>query len=154
IVLDLDDPDTFAGDSPERPPRLVADVPAYVIYTSGSTGRPKGVALGERALANLIQWQLAASPIGPGAAVLQFTSLSFDVSFQEILSTLCGGGRLVLVSEEVRRDPVSLLRHLEAESIERIFVPFVALQQIAETAAERGMPPTLRQVITAGEQLC
>src|SRR5258708_11494783 len=60
---------------------------AYVIYTSGSTGRPKGVAMVHRALVNLIHWQrLQSSALPPAARTLQFTSLSFDVSFQEIFS--------------------------------------------------------------------
>ena len=49
---------------------------------------------------------------------LQFTSLNFDVSFQEIFSTWCSGGTLVLLSEEVRRDIPRTLRVLEDESIE------------------------------------
>jgi non-ribosomal peptide synthetase component F len=74
---------------------------AYVIYTSGSTGRPKGVAMPHRALLNLLAWQQEAA-VDAGARTLQFASLNFDVSFQEMFSTWCGGGTLVLVSEAVR----------------------------------------------------
>ncbi len=130
----------------------VLDQTAYILYTSGSTGRPKGVALHHAALANLIAWQLAATP-GPWRT-LQFTSLSFDVSFQEIFSTWAAGGALVLVSEETRRDPAALWQRLREERIERLFLPFAALQGLAEAArAERELPASLREVITAGEQL-
>jgi hypothetical protein len=38
--------------------------------------------------------------------------------------------------------------------VERLFMPFAALQQLAETAEERGVrPASLREVVTAGEQL-
>jgi non-ribosomal peptide synthetase component F len=57
---------------------------SYLIYTSGSTGKPKGVAMIHRALVNLIDWQTKDSRLGEGAKTLQFTSLSFDVSFQEM----------------------------------------------------------------------
>jgi amino acid adenylation domain-containing protein len=127
---------------------------AYVIYTSGSTGRPKGVAMPHRPLVNLLAWQEGSGRAPAGAVTLQFTSISFDVSFQEIFATWCAGGTLVLTSEEVRMDPPRLARLLDAEGIERLFLPFVALQHLAEAAVELGIAPTsLREVITAGEQL-
>jgi amino acid adenylation domain-containing protein len=127
---------------------------AYVIYTSGSTGRPKGVAMPHRPLVNLLAWQAASGRAPAGAVTLQYTSISFDVSFQEIFATWCAGGTLVLVSEEVRTDSSQLARLLEAEGVERLFLPFVALQHLAEASVELGIAPaSLVEVITAGEQL-
>ncbi len=133
---------------------------AYVIYTSGSTGRPKGVAMTHGAMAAMLLWQLRTSAAGAGRT-LQFTSLSFDVSFQEIFSTWWAGGALVLVSEDVRRDPPALARLLADERVERLFLPFVALQQVAIAAigtmageaGAGGLPASLREVMSAGEQL-
>ena len=127
---------------------------AYVVYTSGSTGTPKGVAMTRGALLNLLQWQLDRSGFDTPMRTLQFTSLSFDVSFQEIFSTLATGGTLVLVSDAERRDPRSLLSIITSKGIERLFVPFVALRGLAGAAVVAGaFPTTLRQVITAGEQV-
>lgn len=126
---------------------------AYVIYTSGSTGKPKGVAMTHRSLGNLLNWQLK-SFCCEQARTLQFTPISFDVSFQEIFSTLCSGNQLVLISEQTRRNPETLLEYLSEQRIERLFLPFVALQHLAELAmARRSIPLNLREVITAGEQL-
>ncbi|MDY7095154.1 MAG: amino acid adenylation domain-containing protein, partial [Acidobacteriota bacterium] len=124
----------------------------YVIFTSGSTGRPKGVALGQRVLASLMEWQESALP-GP-ARTLQLAPVSFDVHCQEIFSTFRGGGTLVLVDEETRRDARALLHHLREHRVERLFLPFVALQQLSAAAEADGfICPALLDVITAGEQL-
>jgi amino acid adenylation domain-containing protein len=126
---------------------------AYIIYTSGSTGQPKGVAMPHRALVNLLWWQTRRSPLANQARTLQLTSLSFDVSFQEIFSTWLTGGTLILAPEEARRDAAKLLQCLKDFSIERLFLPPVALQQLAEALVDTPPPANLRQIITAGEQL-
>ncbi|HEX8558733.1 MAG TPA: amino acid adenylation domain-containing protein [Pyrinomonadaceae bacterium] len=125
---------------------------AYIVYTSGSTGRPKGVAMTNRALGNLIEWQIRRSQLGPGARTLHFAARSFDVSMQEIFSTLCAGGTLVIADEETRRDPELLLARLREKEIARLFLPPVALRQLASAAAGAA-PATLREIIAAGEQL-
>ncbi|HEV7508688.1 MAG TPA: MupA/Atu3671 family FMN-dependent luciferase-like monooxygenase [Thermoanaerobaculia bacterium] len=124
---------------------------AYVLYTSGSTGRPKGVAMSRGALANLIAWQGREMP--EPRRTLQFASLSFDVSFQETFSAWTTGGTLVLIDEDERRDPVEVCRRIRAEGVERIFLPFVALQQLAEAAREEEPLTSLMEIVTAGEQL-
>jgi amino acid adenylation domain-containing protein len=128
---------------------------AYILYTSGSTGKPKGVAMPHRALCNLIRWQIG-NVMGPvNAKTLQYTTLNFDVSFQEIFATLAGGGTLVLFREELRYDPAALLQLMRNEAVERLFIPFVFLQMIADTVAANDnlLPSSLREIITAGEQL-
>ena len=125
----------------------------YVIYTSGSTGTPKGVEMGRQAIANLVAWQCEAS-VRPDVRTAQFAALGFDVSAQEIFSTLCGGGTLVLVPEALRSDPQGLVQFLDKRGVERLFLPFVALQQMAEAAqSQKSTLSALREVITAGEQL-
>nr|WP_240929717.1 amino acid adenylation domain-containing protein [Streptomyces coryli] len=148
-VVALDElPPPPAGDF--TPPETAGDDLLYLIYTSGSTGTPKGVPMPHRSLASLTAWQQQRS----GAArTLQFAPLSFDVAFQELFATLAAGGTLVLAGEEERRDPERLLDLLTSQRVERLFLPFVALQQLAEyaTAARKTCP--VPEVITAGEQL-
>jgi amino acid adenylation domain-containing protein len=151
----LDEHGETAAAAPDSMPGPAVDPEnlAYILYTSGSTGRPKGVALTHRAVVNLALWAGSARP-ERGRRVLQFSPLSFDVSFEEMLSTWASGGALVLMPEEMRRDPDALLDFLIEKRIERLFQPFVALQQLAEAAREQGRtPPDLRELVTAGEQL-
>ncbi|MFJ2768942.1 amino acid adenylation domain-containing protein [Streptomyces sp. NPDC087300] len=133
---------------------LAPDSTAYILFTSGSTGRPKGVVMPHRSLANLIGWQTRAASAATGAVTAQYAPLSFDVSFQEIYSTLCSGGTLRLIAEDERRDMPALLRLLDREGVARIFLPYVALQQLAEASAALGVVPrALRVICSSGEQL-
>ncbi|HKV38394.1 MAG TPA: AMP-binding protein, partial [Blastocatellia bacterium] len=135
-------------------PGAEAENLAYVVYTSGSTGTPKGVAMSHRSAVKMICWQRRTSGQSTGGRTLQFASLSFDVSFQEILPTLSTGGTLVLISEEHRKDTPRLLATILNEQVERVFVPVVVLQQLAEAAEESACRlVALREIITAGEQL-
>lgn len=127
---------------------------AYVIYTSGSTGNPKGVSMGHKALVNLIEWQNEQTIFKTNSITLQFTPLSFDVHFQEIFSTLSLGGELVMIPEELRLDTYSLLKKLDEKKVNRLFLPYVALNHLAEVAVTHNLfPMSLKEVTTAGEQL-
>jgi amino acid adenylation domain-containing protein len=153
VCLDTDRELIDSHDDGPLAPSATLDELAYVIYTSGSTGRPKGVAMPHRPLSNLVAWQLENFSAPAAARTLQFASLSFDVAFQEIFSTWCSGGTLVLVDEAARRDPEVLLRLLSEQQVERLFVPFVALNNLCEAAGHLGVSvSSLREVITAGEQ--
>jgi len=156
-LLDAIDPELCAcsdDDLPSAQIGLTAQDLAYVIYTSGSTGRPKGTAMPHRAMINLLQWHKRAFAGREQARVLQFAALSFDVAFQETFSTLCAGGTLVLIDEWMRRDPYALAELLVRQRVERLFVPPLVLQSLAEdcVTGDRRLAD-LQDVITAGEQL-
>ena len=121
--------------------------PAYCIYTSGSTGRPKGVLVPHRGPANTVAWQARQHrPL----RTLQWTSPSFDVSVQEIFSTLAAGATLVLVDDDVRYDPAEVASTIREHRVERIFMPYTPLKYLLETAPSL---PSLRMVVSAGEAM-
>lgn len=70
---------------------------AYVIYTSGSTGSPKGVLIEHEAIATHCQNIIAHYQLTQSDRVLQFASVGFDVSLEQILPTLIVGATVVLV---------------------------------------------------------
>ena len=138
----------------ERKQDSMADNAAYILYTSGSTGDPKGVCMGQEAIINLINWQNLNSTSNNGSRTLQFAPLTFDVSFQEIMATLTSGGTLVLIDESLRLEMAALLKFINQQKINRLFVPFVALQALAEAALSiEVFPSSLNEIMTAGEQL-
>ncbi|MGI5426027.1 AMP-binding protein [Streptomyces sp. CA-179760] len=130
------------------------DLPVYTIYTSGSTGQPKGVTIQHSCLDNMVTWQRTDS-VRPDLRTAQFAPLNFDVCFQEILGTLCGGGTLVIVPETLRRDAFRFLDWLVDQRIERLFLPYVALHMLAVAASVQDGEPglSLLEVNTAGEQM-
>jgi amino acid adenylation domain-containing protein len=103
-VLDLMDAGAWSG-QPESNPKnadvgLTPEHLAYMIYTSGSTGKPKGVLIEHRAVGNQIralqeQWQICARD-----RVLQFASIAFDASVEEVFGALLSGATLVLRGQD------------------------------------------------------
>ena len=92
LCLDRDASLLAAQPDTDPPCRATAENLAYVIYTSGSTGKPKGVMMAHRPICNLAWWQIRTSGLHSDARSLQMTPVTFDVSVQEIFSTLCAGG--------------------------------------------------------------
>jgi amino acid adenylation domain-containing protein len=74
---------------------------AYVIYTSGSTGEPKGVMIQHDSIAEHCQVVQSHYQMEPSDRVLQFASLNFDASLEQIFSTLTSGARLVLCESKL-----------------------------------------------------
>ena len=125
---------------------------AYLLSTSGSTGTPKTVAVPHGTLSNLIAWHRNDIRLGRPATTLQFAAATFDVSIQEIFTTLTVGGCLALIDEETRRDPRLLWKFLVQQNVERVFLPYVALEQLA-LAATAPESACLLDIVSAGEKL-
>lgn len=121
---------------------------AYVIYTSGSTGSPKGAMLEHRGVCNLIAHRATIFELGPGARVLQFSSLSFDPSVCEIFMTLTTGGTLYLIPEDFTTSP----RDLEALIQEARITIALMTPALLRTLSPEGMG-TLQILEVGGEAL-
>ncbi|MEH1869056.1 MAG: amino acid adenylation domain-containing protein [Nostoc sp.] len=129
-----------------------ADNLAYVIYTSGSTGTPKGTLVPHRSLTNLIEHHQAKMATGVG--VLQFASLSFDVSYHEMFAAWGLGGTLYMIPESDRKDLDKLIQLLAKEPIAKVFLPVTLWQQLAEIYGdEEHLFKNIREAIACGEQL-
>ncbi|MGQ0679988.1 MAG: amino acid adenylation domain-containing protein, partial [Actinomycetota bacterium] len=161
--LVLDDPEFVGGlaGRPEANPTdcerltpLEANHPVYVLYTSGSTGKPKGVIMPYGGLANLLAWHQRAMGHPAGTRTAQFTAISFDVSAQEIFSTLLFGKTLVVPNEETRRNPREFAAWLDQKAIEELYAPNLVLEAVAEAANELSLDlAALASIAQAGEAL-
>ncbi|MCP4146631.1 MAG: amino acid adenylation domain-containing protein, partial [bacterium] len=77
---------------------------SYIIYTSGSTGKPKGVMVEHPGVVNLAYYQKKRFKIKTDDRVLQFSSLCFDASVEQLFITLFSGAALVLAAKETLMD--------------------------------------------------
>ncbi|MFD8546328.1 amino acid adenylation domain-containing protein [Streptomyces sp. NPDC059649] len=96
LVEDID----FTAATPSVPSTATrpANV-AYVMYTSGSTGRPKGVMITHEDVVNGVLRLADVVGIDAGTRVLAGTSINFDVSVFETVTTLARGGVLEVVRD-------------------------------------------------------
>jgi amino acid adenylation domain-containing protein len=125
----------------------------YMIYTSGSTGAPKGVVMPNSSMINLMQSQFEELNT-VGKKVMQFTSVSFDVSFQEIFFTLLSGRTLHVIPRHLRADAKGLIEFVSDSALEVLFLPTAFLKFLMnEAQLLKQLPSSVGHIITAGEQL-
>jgi len=152
-VLDISNKGVYDEDSSNlisinKPTDLI-----YLIYTSGSTGKPKGVMLEHKNIVNLMRYQFERTNLEFNCRVLQFTTNSFDVCYQEIFSTLLSGGELYIVSNLVKRNVLELIRFIEYNEIKTIFLPPSYLKIIInEEGLLKKLATSVKHIIVAGEQ--
>jgi amino acid adenylation domain-containing protein len=158
-TVPLDGSPGWLSESP-APPGL-ADWPppdprnaAYVIYTSGSTGRPKGVVVEHRSVAAYVRGAIADYRIGPEDRVLQFASLSFDTSAEEIFMTLGAGACLVPRPPGMAGPAAHFLAETARLQISVLDVPTAYWHELALGMAAGGLslPSGVRLVLIGGEE--
>ncbi|MGE3539951.1 MAG: amino acid adenylation domain-containing protein [Candidatus Tectimicrobiota bacterium] len=81
---------------------------AYILYTSGSTGRPKGVMLSHRNAVSFVNWCSETFVPQPGDRFSSHAPLHFDLSILDLYVPIKHGCTLVLIAEEVGKDPLRL----------------------------------------------
>lgn len=129
----------------------------YIIFTSGSTGKPKGVTLSHKNMMNLIFFEKNFTELfNPQTIhrVLQFATMSFDVSYQEIFSTLVTASTLILIEDERRKNIKKLSDYILSKNIDTLFIPPAYLRLLTEDNSSIDMFTTcLKNIVTAGEAL-
>jgi amino acid adenylation domain-containing protein len=118
---------------------------AYVMYTSGSTGKPKGAMVHHRGICNTSEQMIEVFDQKPGTRLLQFASMSFDMSVLDILPALISGETLCLARQD------SMLGHdlgqlLKEQRIQALTIPPSVLATVPEIEL-----PELEIIRVAGE---
>ena len=155
-VISLDrDWEMFARFSPRNQGNEAqADSLAYVIYTSGSTGTPKGVQVDHRSLVAYIGTAQRAFDLTPDDRVLQFASMSFDTSIEEICGCLTTGATLVLRSRSMLNSAEVFLRQCRELALTVLDLPTAYWGELAASPEllSFGFPSSLRLVVIGGER--
>jgi amino acid adenylation domain-containing protein len=97
--------------SPAPPGASVRSAPtdlAYILYTSGSTGKPKGVMLSHENAVSFVDWCSDTFAVTAGDRCSSHAPFHFDLSILDIYLPLKHGATLVLIGEELGKDPQAL----------------------------------------------
>ncbi len=151
VCLDRDRP-VISEKSDQNPPAGArADNLAYVLYTSGSTGKPKGVMIEHRSIASYAATAVDEFGLGPNDRVLQFASISFDTSAEEIYTCLASGGTLVLRAPNMLDSVQTFLRQCEELGVTVLDLPTAFWHELTFHLDSLALPPSIRLVIIGGE---
>jgi amino acid adenylation domain-containing protein len=127
---------------------------AYVIYTSGSTGTPKGVMVSHRSISRYVRSMAETYRLTPDDRLLQFASIGFDTSVEEIWCSLASGAALVLRSEEAVGSIPGFLGEVERLEITVLSLTTAYWHELAAALGEEGLslPARVRLVVIGGEE--
>ena len=120
---------------------------AYMIYTSGSTGKPKGVMISHKNICNQAQ-----NPKSTYESLLCITTISFDVSVDDILTSLSNGLKLILADDTQIRNIVELIKLIDENKPEVLEITPSRMGSYLELNEFCDVISCLKCVFLGGEQ--
>ena len=125
---------------------------AYILYTSGSTGRPKGVMLSHANAASFIDWCSDVLQPNEHDRFSSHAPFHFDLSILDIYVSLKHGATLVLVEEQLGKEPARLAPWIAEKKITVWYSAPSILSLLAQFGKlDQHNYSSLRLVLFAGE---
>ncbi|KAB8255070.1 hypothetical protein BDV32DRAFT_154598 [Aspergillus pseudonomiae] len=116
VVSDAQEP-AFIRPQDAQLPAVDPDTWLYVVFTSGSTGIPKGAIISHSNFTSALKHGQTALKFGPHTRAYDFVSYAFDVSWLNVLYTLCAGGCLCVPSQhEIQNEPKEAIARRQANT--------------------------------------
>ena len=126
---------------------VTSDDLAYMIYTSGSTGNPKGVMISHKNICNQAQ-----NPKSTYESLLCITTISFDVSVDDILTSLSNGLKLVLADDVQIRNISELIKLIDENKPEVLEITPSRIASYLELDEFCDVISCLKCIFLGGEQ--
>ena len=124
-----------------------SDDVAYVLYTSGSTGKPKGVVVRHQSVVNLVYSQKELFGVNSQERILQFSTITFDASVEQVWLALLSGASLVLLDKAILADNTSFDAYISSHQVTHLHATPSFLESI-----EINTPNSLKRVVSGGEE--
>jgi amino acid adenylation domain-containing protein len=125
---------------------------AYILYTSGSTGRPKGVMLSHGNAACFIDWCSSVFTPNEHDRFSSHAPFHFDPSILDIYVSLKHGATLVLIEEQLGKEPARLAPWIAEKKLTVWYSAPSILSLLAQFGKlEQHDYSSLRLVLFAGE---
>ncbi|TVR82950.1 MAG: fatty-acyl-CoA synthase [Rhodospirillales bacterium] len=143
--------ETWASESPGRPPPIAADDPFYIGFTSGTSGTPKAFVRSHRSWVATLDAALAEFPLQAGAHVLVPGRLHHSLFLWAVVESMAAGATAHLLP---RFDAETALACLTEAPIARIHgVPTMYTAMVEAAGRSRRSFPGVRTVLSAGAKL-
>ena len=126
---------------------VLPDDLAYMIYTSGSTGNPKGVMISHKNICNQAQ-----NPKSTFDSLLCITTISFDVSVDDILTSLSNGLKLILADDVQIKNVVELIKLIDENKPEVLEITPSRIGSYLELNEFCNVISCLKCIFLGGEQ--
>ncbi|WP_368670040.1 amino acid adenylation domain-containing protein [Chitinophaga sp. GbtcB8] len=159
VLVDEDLLEAFHKAAQQYPASNLSTIPqpgdlAYIIYTSGSTCNPKGVMIGHLSLVNLALGVIRQYNVTEKDRILQFASLSFDMSVEETFPFLLKGAGVV-IRQDVELQPSGFRRFVVDNKITILNIPplFFPVIHELEESEKADLFATVRMIAFGGEAL-
>ncbi|MBE5923085.1 MAG: amino acid adenylation domain-containing protein [Lachnospiraceae bacterium] len=95
--------------------------PVYVFFTSGSTGVPKGVIINNHNVIDYTDWAVEHLPISEKSIMGSQSPFYFDISTQDIYSTLKTGATLGIIPPQYFAFPAKVLQFIKERHINFLY---------------------------------
>lgn len=154
INVDLLNNDIYSKNNNNLNLKIKPEDLIYIIYTSGSTGKPKGAMLCHRNVVRLMKNDHYLFDFSSNDVWTMFHSVAFDFSVWEMYGALLYGGKLVLVPDDIAKNPsafLDLLKNQKVTVLNQTPSYFYNLQDIEISKSINDL--SIRYVIFGGEAL-